>query len=362
MNALPLKLSGFFLKIFLRDRQAIFYSLFFPIIFMLVFSLIGTGEPDPVELGVVNYSEDDLSTVFIELLESNPLFVVTKGEEAQLRQGLIEGDSTMVLIIPENFRETQNTIFLDVLVDAAQVQEVDLIVPLLEQTLLNVERELRVIEPMFSVNVVDVQARSQRYIDFLLPGLIAFTLMQIAIAGSGFNIVEYRRKGILKRLFVTPIRPSDFIAAIVLSRTVVCLIQLTVLLGAAVLFMEVSILGSYLSLYAIIIIGTFLFLCLGFMLGSLAKTQQSIQAIGNLVIFPQIFLSGIFYPVESMPAMLQPVASVLPLTYVASALREIASTGASLIDITPDLIGIAVWLVIAFAAATRFFVWKEVAS
>jgi ABC-2 type transport system permease protein len=126
--------------------------------------------------------------------------------------------------------------------------------------------------------------------------------------------------------------------------------------------MDVNILGSYVSLYTIIIIGTFLFLCLGFMLGSLAKTQQSIQAIGNLVIFPQIFLSGIFYPVESMPALLQPVASVLPLTFVASALREIASAGASLSDITPDLIGIAIWLIIAFLAATRFFVWKEVAS
>jgi ABC-2 type transport system permease protein len=362
MNSLALKLSGFFLKIFLRDRQAIFYSLLFPIIFMLVFSLIGTGEPDPVELGIVNQSEDELSTAFIAMLESNALFIVTQGEELQLRQALLEGDSTMVLIIPPGFRETQDTIELDVLVDAAQVQEVNLIVPVLQQTLLNVERELRDTEPMFSINIVDVQARSQRYIDFLLPGLIAFTLMQIAIAGSGFNIVEYRRKGILKRLFVTPIQPSDFIAAIVLSRTVVCLIQLTVLLLAAVLFMNVSIVGSYFSLYAIIIVGTFLFLCLGFLLGSLAKTQQSIQAIGNLVIFPQIFLSGIFYPVESMPAILQPLASVLPLTFVASALREIASAGASLIDIAPDLIGIAVWLIIMFVAATRFFVWKEVAS
>lgn len=362
MRTLPLTLSGFFLKIFLRDRQAIFYSLFFPILFMLVFSLIGDNEMDPVDLGVVNHSSSELSGEFIDLLGDNPLFSLRTGGEQAMRDALVDGELSMVLLVPEGFRETDGNIDLDVLVDAAQVQELDMIMPVLEQTLLNIERELRGTEPMFSVNTIDVQARSQRYIDFLLPGLLAFTLMQIAIAGSGFNIVEYRRKGILKRLFVTPIRPSDFIAGIVLSRTVVCAIQLSVLLAAAVLFMDVTILGGYLSLYLVIILGTFVFLCIGFLLGSLARTQQSIQAIGNLVIFPQIFLSGIFYPIDSMPALIQPVASMLPLSFVANALRAIATEGASLTEITPDLAGIAVWLLIGFLAATRFFVWKEVAA
>lgn len=361
MRTVPLTLAGFFLKIFLRDRQAIFFSLFFPMIFMLVFSFMEGSEPEPVRLGVVDESGSALSRDMVQLLVDNPQFLVASGSETEMREALIEGEATLVLIIPEGAGGTGERIALDVLVDAAQVQQLNLILPLLEQTLLGIERELRGTEPLFSVNTVDVQARSQRYIDFLLPGLLAFTLMQVAIAGSGFNIVEYRRKGILKRLFVTPIRPSDFIAGIVLSRTVVCLIQLTVLLLVAILLMDVSILGSYAALYTIIITGTLLFLCLGFMLGSLAKTQQSIMAIGNLVIFPQIFLSGVFYPVDSMPALIQPVASVLPLTFVANALRAIASEGAALTEIPFDLAGIAFWLVVAFLAATRFFVWKEVA-
>lgn len=361
MRTVPLTLAGFFLKIFLRDRQAIFFSLFFPMIFMLVFSFMEGSEPEPVSLGVVNESGSTLSRDMVQLLVDNPQFLVSTGTETEMREALMEGEATLVLVIPEGAGGTGERIALDVLVDAAQVQQLNLILPLLEQTLLGIERELRGTEPLFSVNTIDVQARSQRYIDFLLPGLLAFTLMQVAIAGSGFNIVEYRRKGILKRLFVTPIRPSDFIAGIVLSRTVVCLIQLTVLLLVAILLMDVSILGSYAALYTTIITGTLLFLCLGFMLGSLAKTQQSIMAIGNLVIFPQIFLSGVFYPVDSMPALIQPIASVLPLTFVASALRAIASEGAALTEIPVDLAGIAFWLVVAFLAATRFFVWKEVA-
>ena len=86
----------------------------------------------------------------------------------------------------------------------------------MEQALLEVERELRNNETLFPLSVVDVQARSQRYIDFLVPGLLALTIMQISVAGSGYNIVEFRRKGILKRLFVTPLKPSSFIGGIVL--------------------------------------------------------------------------------------------------------------------------------------------------
>ncbi len=359
---LQLHLSKVFLKIFLRDRQSIFFSLFFPIIFMTVFAFANNGEVDPIELGIVNNSPSTVATDFTQMLVDNPLFNVTLGEEAQLRTELVEGDKTMVLILPVGFDAQSDGAELQLLVDAAQVQQLALIMPLLEQTLISIEREFRNIEPMFTLAVEDVQARSQRYLDFLLPGLLAFTLMQLSIAGSGFNIVEYRRKGILKRLFVTPIRPRDFITAIVLARMAIVLIQLTVLLLVAVLALNVSIVGNFASFYLIIMLGTFIFLCLGFCLGSVAKTQQAVMAVGNIVIFPQIFLSGIFYPIESMPELIQPIAKVLPLSFVSTAMREIANNGASLLAITPSLIGIGVWFIIAFILATRLFVWKEVAN
>ena len=348
-----LSLIRVFLKIFLRDRQAIFFSLFFPIVFMLVFGLLNNNQADPIDVGVANHADNPLAQQFIGMLDEHALFAVSVGDEAGLREQLVAGELTMVLIVPEGFDDTAANTELDVWVDASQVQQLGMVMPALEQVLLSIERQLRDTEAMFSLTVIDVKARSQRYIDFLIPGLLAFTLMQVAIAGSGFNIVEYRRKGILKRLFVTPVRPREFIAGIVLSRMVLCLMQLS---------LEVVIVGSYLALFAVIILGSFIFLCLGFMLGSLAKTQQSIMALGNLVIFPQIFLSGIFYPVSSLPGFMQPLASALPLTFVTNALRDIANDGLSLLATGWDLAGILIWLLIAFVAATRFFVWKEVAA
>lgn len=361
-SKLQLHLAKVFLKIFLRDRQSIFFSLFFPIIFMTVFAFANNGEVNPIELGIVNNSPSAVANDFSQMLIDNPLFEVTLGEEEQLRAELVEGNQTMVLILPEGFDAQSDGAELQLLVDAAQVQQLSLIMPLLEQTLISIEREFRNIEPMFTLAVEDVQARSQRYLDFLLPGLLAFTLMQLSIAGSGFNIVEYRRKGILKRLFVTPIRPRDFIASIVMARMAIVLIQLTVLILVAVLALNVTIVGNFVSFYFIVMLGTFIFLCLGFCLGSIAKTQQAVMAVGNIVIFPQIFLSGVFYPIESMPELIQPIAKILPLSFVSTAMREIANNGASLLSIAPSLFGIALWFVIAFILATRLFVWKEVAN
>lgn len=365
LSKLQLHLSYVFLKIFLRDRQSIFFSLFFPIIFMTVFGFINSGDQDPIDIGVVDQSGSATAADFVEELAGNPIFNISTGTEAALREALEAGDQTMVLVLPEDFSDRNpegGTTALRLLVDAAQVQQLGLIVPVLEQALIDIEREFRDIDPMFSLAVEDVQARSQSYLDFLLPGLLAFTLMQLSIAGSGFNIVEYRRKGILKRLFVTPIKPGDFITAIVLARMAIVLIQLTVLIAFAVFILGVSIVGNFVTFYLVVILGTFIFLNLGFCLGSIAKTQQAVIAVGNIVIFPQIFLSGVFYPIESMPELIQPIAYVLPLSFVATGMRDIANEGASLFAITPSLMGIAVWFVIGFVLATRLFVWKEVAS
>ena len=361
-SKLQFHLAKVFLKIFLRDRQSIFFSLFFPIIFMTVFGFVNDGEQDAIEIGIANNSSSAAAIDFIQLVIDDPLFNVSLGEEARLREELVEGDQTMVLVLAETFAAQNEGSELRLLVDAAQVQQLGLIMPVLQQALISIEREFRSIEPMFTLAVEDVKARSQRYLDFLLPGLMAFTLMQLSIAGSGFNIVEFRRKGILKRLFVTPIQPRDFISAIVMARMTIVLIQLSVLIAFAVLMLDVRILGNFAAFYFVIMLGTFIFLCLGFCLGSIAKTQQAVMAVGNIIIFPQIFLSGVFYPIDSMPELIQPIARILPLSFVSTAMREIANSGASLLSIAPSLLGIGVWFVVAFVLATRLFVWKEVAN
>ena len=351
-----------FLRLFLRDRQAIFFSLFFPLVFMTVFGVAGSGADDPMKIGIVDNADNALSRQFVATLSANPLFEVSEGDEAALREQVIAGDLRLALILPAGFQDNGTPSALTLLVDAAQVRELGLIMPVLEQALVDVERDLRNITSLFSLTVEDVKARSQSYLSFVVPGLLAFTLMTLSIGGSGFNIVEYRRKGILKRLFVTPIQPKHFIGGLVLSRTIICMTQLTVLVGVAVVLLGVEVAGSFALLYVVGILGTALFLSIGFCLGSLAKTQQAIMAIGNLVTFPQVFLSGIFYPIETLPDLIQPFAHLLPLSFVATGLREIIVNGAVIGDILPTLAGLTVWAIVALGLAIWLFVWKEVAA
>ena len=109
-------------------------------------------------------------------------------------------------------------------------------------------------------------------------------------------------------------------------------------------------------------LGACTFLCLGFTLGSLASSQQAIQALGNVFIFPQMFLSGIFYPLESLPQFLHPIASVLPLTFIANAMRDITALGAGFSELDANLVGLCVWSIVSFLLAARFFKWKQIAQ
>lgn len=359
---LMLVMTKVFLKIFSRDRQAIVFSLIFPLLMMMAFGFFNSGEADPIAIGVADSADSTLSRNFIASINSNPLFDITEGTEESLRVQVINGNIGLALLIPEEFRGTPANIDLRVLIDTSQTAQMNTVIPLLQQGLVDVERDLRNLEPLFDLAIEDVEARTQTYLDFLVPGLLAMALMQIAMGGSGFNLVEFRRKGILKRLFVTPIQPKNFITGLVLSRLLIVIIQLSILLGIAILLLNITFIGNLANLYVFIILGTTIFLSLGFCLGSLAKTQQAIMAMNMLLTWPQMLLTGIFYPIDAMPTIIQPLANILPLSFVVSGLRGVAIEGANVLELMPNIIGIVIWIAIGLGFAIKLFNWKEVAT
>ena len=361
LTSAQLHLAKVFLKIFFRNRQSIFFSMLFPLVFTGVF-FFSSGPSDPIKLGLVNLSQSTIAEKFSDLVKAEPAFEVSTGNLDSLKEELIIGDQTAIILIPENFTFFEDTGELSLILDASQVRQASVIQETLDNSLLAIEREVRGIKPMFNLVVEDVQARPQRYIDFLLPGILAYMLMNLCIAGSGFNIVEYRRRGILKRLFVTPIQPKDFIVAIIISRMIIVLTQISIMLGLAVMLLDINVVGGLPSLYGMVILGTFIFLCIGFFLGSLAKTQEAIQPIVALTSFPQLILSGVFFPISAMHEFIQPIAHVLPLSVVVSGLRSITNDGMPLLTINASTIGIGIWMGISFFVAIKYFVWKEVAN
>ncbi len=359
---LTLVMTRVFLKIFSRDRQAIFFSLVFPMLMMFAFGFFNSGEAEPINIGIADNANSPLSRDFIDSVAANPLFNIIEDVEPMLRVLVSEGDIGLAMIVPEQFQGNPANTNLRVLIDTSQTAQMNTVIPLLQQALVEVERDLRGLEPLFDIAIEDIEARTQTYLDFLVPGLLALALMQISMGGSGFNLVEFRRKGILKRLFVTPVQPKNFITGLVLSRLLIVMVQLSILLGIAILLLDITFIGNLFNLYIFIIMGTTIFLSLGFCLGSLAKTQQAIMAMNMLLTWPQMLLTGIFYPIDAMPTIVQPLANILPLSFVVNGIRSVAIDGASVITLMPNVIGIVIWIVIALSFAIRLFNWKEVAT
>ena len=354
-------LTKVFIQIFLRNKQYIVFSLILPLLILAIVGL-NDGDNDPIEIGIVNNSKSNLSQQFVDQLTSNNLFNIIQGSEETLRNELVNGDLMIVLIIPSAMDDKVKSSNIKLLVDKSQTQFIQTIEPILNQSLLSIEREITGRASMFNLVIEDVKSRTLSYIDFLLPGIMAFMLMNLSIAGSGFNVVEFRRRGILKRLFVTPIKPIDFVLAIVIARMVIVLGQLSIIFGFALAILDANIVGSVVSLYFVIMLSVLMFLTLGFSIGSLAKTQESVGVLATIFIYPQLVLSGIFFPIETLPEYIHPFAELLPLSLVADAMRSIANDGLELIDIYANFIGIGIWIVIGMLISTKLFVWKEVAS
>ena len=283
-------LTKVFIQIFLRNKQYILFSLILPIVILGIVGL-NDGDRDPIDLGLADNAQSELSKQFISNLASNNLFNLIQESEEVLRDDLINGDLMIALIIPADIGNQVNASKIKLLVDKSQVQFIQTIKPILDQSLLDIERQITGNPPMFTLLIEDVKSRSQGYLDFLLPGIMAFMLMNLSIAGSGFNVVEFRRRGILKRLFVTPIKPIDFVIAIVLARMVIVLGQLSIIFGFALFALDANIVGSIINLYLIIMLSVLMFLTLGFSLGSLAKTQESVGVLAAIFIYPQLVLS-----------------------------------------------------------------------
>ena len=354
-------LTKVFIQIFLRNKQYIVFSLILPLLILAIVGL-NDGDNDPIEIGIVNNSKSNLSQQFVDQLTSNNLFNIIQGSEETLRNKLVNGDLMIVLIIPSAMDDKVKSSNIKLLVDKSQAQFIQTIEPILNQSLLSIEREITGRASMFNLVIEDVKSRTLSYIDFLLPGIMAFMLMNLSIAGSGFNVVEFRRRGILKRLFVTPIKPIDFVLAIVIARMVIVLGQLSIIFGFALAILDANIVGSVVSLYFVIMLSVLMFLTLGFSIGSLAKTQESVGVLATIFIYPQLVLSGIFFPIETLPEYIHPFAELLPLSLVADAMRSIANDGLELIDIYANFIGIGIWIVIGMLISTKLFVWKEVAG
>jgi ABC-2 type transport system permease protein len=208
-----------------------------------------------------------------------------------------------------------------------------------------------------ATSVVTSSEPGSRYIDFLIPGLLGMNLMNAAMWGIGFALVDMRQRKLLKRFVATPMRRSDFLLALLSSRLVLMLIEVALLLGFGVFAFQMKILGSLWSILLIGSIGAISFGGLGLLTACRAQKIESASGLMNLVMMPMWIFSGVFFSGERFPAVVQPLIKALPLTALNDALRATILEGSSLASQSGRVLVMAVWGVISFALALRWFRW-----
>ncbi|MFO0966048.1 MAG: ABC transporter permease [Gemmataceae bacterium] len=197
-----------------------------------------------------------------------------------------------------------------------------------------------------------------RYIDFLVPGLLGMNLMGGGLWGVGFVVVDLRVRKLLKRFLATPMRRSDFLLALMLSRLLFMIPEVLTLLLFAWFAFAVGVQGSVFTLLVVIFLGAASFAGLGLLVASRARTNEAVSGLMNLVMLPMWILSGVFFSSERFPAEIQPLIQALPLTALNDSLRAVMLDGAGFADIAGKLAILAAWGGISFAIALRFFRWR----
>jgi ABC transporter DrrB family efflux protein len=196
-----------------------------------------------------------------------------------------------------------------------------------------------------------------RYIDFLIPGLLGLNLMGSGMWGIGFNIVQARRKRLLKRFLATPMRKSHYLFSYMLSRFVFMILEVAALVSFGWLVFDVRVHGSFLDLLLVSVVGALSFAGLGLLAASRARTLEGVSGIMNVVMMPMWIFSGVFFSYANFPDAMQPFIQFLPLTPLIDALRGIMIDGAAMSSVLPDLGVVTAWGGLAFVAALKLFRW-----
>ena len=321
----------------MRSRTGLFFSILFPILLLVVLGVIFSGVGDAsqyklfvqnLDLNAASGEPSGLSTAFIAALNSSEAFSITEvplGENvtAYARDELGPlGGSARILIISEGFEadlmkgtKTSLTIMLDPTDQSGTAAK-----SIISSVANAFNYQLIGAENFIEFNETSVATEQYSAVELIVPGITAAFIMTNGIIGLTSNTTEFKRRGIIKRLSITPLTKLDWILGNVLSQTLLNLMLTGIMIGIGWVLFNVRIIPDVTSI-AIILLGSIMFSGIGMILSGVIKDVEAATAIGNAIAFPMMYLSGTFFPLDLMPSFIQTISKALPLTYFSEGLK-----------------------------------------
>lgn len=213
---------------------------------------------------------------------------------------------------------------------------------------------LAIVQPL-KIEAQGIVPGSSNYFNFVAPGIMAMTVMMSVMTGLPGAISQEKEVGTMDGMMVAPINRLSIILGKTLAQTARGLLQGVIILALAIWLFGVTIQGSIALVFGLLLLGVFSFVGLGIVLTSFAKDQQTASMLMTTLIFPMMFLSGVFFPIQQMPWYMQDISKVLPLTYAVNALRKVMVLGAGIPAISTEVTILIVFGIIMTAIAVPVF-------
>ena len=315
---------------FFRDKSSLGWSLAFPILLLVGMSFVFSGDGKAAyKIGVIN-----LSTVESEFLATRFISFVDYQDVELAKTKLSQHSLDMVIDFP------------------AKQYWVNQQAPngyLAEKIFLASHQDFE---------QLTTEGKKIRYVDWVLPGVLGMNMMFGCLFGVGYVIVRYRKNSVLKRLKATPLSAFEFVSAQLLSRAFIVMFTSSVVYIGCNFFFDFYMLGSYLDLFLVGLLGAFSLITLGLLVACRSKSEELIGGLLNLASWPMMILSGVWFSLEGAPDALKSVADFLPLTHLVAGARKIITEGATLADISYHLGALAIMSALFLVLGAYLFNWN----
>lgn len=357
------------IKEFVRDRAAIFWTLAFPVLFIVLFGVIFNAPSSSYDIGIVNNDTGATGQQFIQTFKDiqssgSNLFKVTtyRSQDAALTD-LRAGKHDMVIVVPSNLSTdaaNSTPAQISVFYDPSKSSSAQIELGVVQGVTTSFAAQYLHAVPQLSISQQSIQTHNLTYIAFLVPGILAMSLMQLGLFGTAPAIVSLRQDGVLRRLGATPLPRWQLLVSQVLMRLTIGAVQTAVIIGIGVAWFNVQVEGNWFALIGIVLLGALTFVGIGYFIASIARTVEAASGISSGVNFPMMFLSGIFFPVASLASVpiLAVIIKLMPLTYLGDALRQITVQGVPNFPMAVDIAVLAGWFLVCSLLSIRLFKWE----
>lgn len=348
-------------KSFVRDRAALFWTMAFPLIFVVTFGLIFSGNPSPTAYGFADLDGSPASARVKSTFASVDGVSLVEGSQDELLDKMRNGDLSAVVVVPPGYGQSVAAsgapATLTIYTDPSQAQADGRTKALVGYVLGVVNQEASGRPPAVVPAFETIQIVELSYLSYLIPSLLGMSLMQGGVFAA-VPLVADREKLILKRLGATPLRRWQLVGSNVLVRLMIALAQTIIIVGVGTLVFGLETTGRWLAVGFFVVLGSITFIAIGYVIASFTPTEEAANGVTQVVQLPMMFLSGIFFPIATMGPLLQSVAKFLPLTYLADALRQVMVDGTPFASLWVCALVLGGWLVGSFLVAARFFRWQ----